>query len=305
LRIVYLGTPDFAVKPLENLIKLGHDIVAVVTNPDKPFGRKKILTPPPVKVLAEQNGIKVLQYSKIRLEGVEDLLALKPDLMITCAFGQILSQEIIDIPKFGVINIHASLLPLYRGASPIHNAILNGDKKTGITLMKTDIGLDTGDILMQRELDILDGETCGELFVRLSILGAQMIVDILPSIEKGEINPIKQDEDKATLTKIFKKEDALVSFNETAEKIVNKVRAFNPSPVAYTLVNGLPFKIYQAKICDIKGECGKILKADNELVIGCLDKSVSLLKVQKAGGNAMNIADFLRGNKFIVGENFN
>ena len=301
---MYLGTPDFAVKPLENLIKSGHEIVAVVTNPDKPVGRKKILTAPPVKVLAENNGIKVLQYSKIRLEGTADLLALKPDLMITCAFGQILSQEIIDIPKFGVINIHASLLPLYRGASPIHNAILNGDKKTGITLMKTDIGLDTGDILMQEELEILDGETCGELFDRLSVLGAKMIIDLLPKIEKGEISPVKQDDSKATLTKIFRKEDALISWEDSAEKIINKIRAFNPAPVAYTLISGLPFKIYEAKRCDLKGNAGEILKVDSELVIGCGDYSVSLQKVQKAGGNAMKIGDFLRGNKFIVGEKF-
>lgn len=301
---MYLGTPDFAVKPLENLINSDHEIVAVVTNPDKPVGRKKILTAPPVKVLAENNGIKVLQYSKIRVEGVSDLLALKPDLMITCAFGQILSQEIIDIPKFGVVNIHASLLPLYRGASPIHNAILNGDKKTGITLMKTDIGLDTGDILMQEELDIFDDETCGELFDRLSVLGAKMIIDLLPRIEKGDILPIKQDNSKATLTKIFRKEDALISWDESAEKIINKIRAFNPAPVAYTLIGGLPFKIFDAKISGLKGKAGEILKADTELVIGCGDYSVSLQKVQKAGGNPMQISDFLRGNKFIVGEKF-
>lgn len=301
---MYLGTPDFAVKPLENLINNGYEIVAVVTNPDKPVGRKKILTPPPVKVLAEKYGIKVLQYTKIRLEGVDDLLELKPDLMITCAFGQILSQEIIDIPKCGVINIHASLLPLYRGASPIHNAILNGDKKTGITLMKTDIGLDTGDILMQKELEIFEEETCGELFDRLSVLGAEMIVEMLPLIKNGEILPVKQDHSKATLTKIFKKEDACISWGDSAQNIINKIRAFNPSPIAYTLIGGLPFKIYQAKICQLKGEPSTILKADTELVIACGDYSVSLLKVQKAGGNAMNIADFLRGNKFTVGEKF-
>ncbi len=305
MRIVYLGTPDFAVLPLENLIKAGHEILAVVTNPDKPVGRKKILTAPPVKVVAESHGIKVFQYSKIRNEGVEDLRALNPDLMITCAFGQILSKEIIDIPRYGIINIHASLLPLYRGASPIHNAILNGDKKTGVTIMKTDVGLDTGDILMQREVDILDDETCGELFDKLSILGAEMIVDVIPLIENGKITPIKQDGEKATLTKIFKKEDALISWEDSAERIVNKVRALNPSPVAFTMLNGLPFKIYTAKTSSLKGECGTILRADKEFIIACGDFSVSLLKVQKAGGNAMNIADFLRGNKFTVGEKFN
>ena len=155
MRIVYLGTPDFAVKPLEALLNLNNcEIIAVVTNRDKPVGRKQVLTPPPVKTVALQNNIPCFQYDKIRIEGISDLKNLSPDIMITCAFGQILSQEILDIPKYGVINIHASLLPKYRGASPIHYAILNGDTETGITIMKTDIGIDTGDIILQKSINI-------------------------------------------------------------------------------------------------------------------------------------------------------
>ncbi len=303
MRIVYLGTPDFAVKPLEKLIEDGRfEIVAVVTNPDKPVGRKQILTPPPVKVLAEQNGIPVLQYAKIKNEGVSDLQKLAPDLLITCAFGQILSQEIIDIPKLGVINIHASLLPLYRGASPIHFAILNGERKTGITIMKTDIGIDTGDILLQKEIEIGDNETCGSLFDRLSVLGSDCIIEALNLIEKGQANFIKQDNDKATLSKIIKKEFALIDWSKPAISIKNQIRAFNPAPVAYTFLNGEPFKIYEAEMKEEKGEFGSVLCADREFIVACGEGSLSLIKVQKAGGKPLLICDFLRGNKIQVGD---
>lgn len=305
MRIVYLGTPDFSVLPLKSLIESGeHQVIGVVSNKDKPVGRKKIMTAPPVKQFAIEKGIPVYQYDKIRLEGVEDMKNLNPDIMITCAFGQILSQEILDIAKYGVINIHASLLPKYRGASPIHYAILNGEEKTGISIMKTDIGIDTGDVILQKEIEIGKDETCGELFERLSKLGAEGIVEALSLIESGKVDYQKQDDQKATHTKMIKKEDALIDWMESADKICNKVRAFNPAPIAYCMLGGLPFKIYQAEKVDIKGDAGKVLRADSELVIGCGKDAVSLKKVQKAGGNAMQISDFLRGNKFTVGEDF-
>jgi methionyl-tRNA formyltransferase len=302
LRIVYLGTPDFAVEPLKKLIENGYEIVAVVTNRDKPVGRKKILTAPPVKVLANEHNIPVYQYDKIRMEGVEDMKNLAPDIMITCAFGQILSQEILQIPKLGVINIHASLLPKYRGASPIHFALLNGENKTGVTIMKTDIGIDTGDMIAQREISIGENETCGELFDRLSLLGAELIVETLPSIIEGSARYIKQDDDLATLTKIIKKEMALIDWADSANAIYNKIRAFNPAPVAFCYLNGEPFKIYSAKVVKGDGEPSEILQADNEFIIACGEGALSLKKVQKAGGSAMDVSDFLRGNKFTVGE---
>ena len=302
MRIVYLGTPDFAVLPLKALIDNGYEVVAVVTNKDKPVGRKKILTAPPVKVLAMENGIPVYQYDRIRIEGVEDMKNLAPDLMITCAFGQILSQEILDIPRLGVVNIHASLLPKYRGASPIHFALLNGEKNTGITIMKTDIGVDTGDMISQSEISIGDEETCGELFERLSVLGAKSIIDALPSIIDGSAKLIKQNEDEATFTKIIKKEMALIDWDASAKEIFNKIRAFNPAPIAFCYFNGEPFKIYSAKIVEGNGAAGEILSAENELVIACGEDAISLKKVQKAGGSAMGVEDFLRGNKFVVGE---
>ena len=238
------------------------------------------------------------------MEGLNDLRNLNPDLMITCAFGQILSQEIIDLPKFGVINIHASLLPKYRGASPIHYALMSGEKQTGITIMKTDIGIDTGDMIMQKSLEILPDETCGELFYRLSNLGAELLMEALPSIENGTARFIKQDENEATFTKIIRKEMAKIDWSESAEDICNKIRAFNPAPIAYCDFEGNPFKIYSAKVVDMTGNSGKILSADNGLVIACGRKALSLLKVQKAGGKPMDIKDFMRGAKLTVNEDF-
>lgn len=302
MRIVYLGTPDFAVKPLINLINdKRFEIVGVVTNCDKPVGRKQILTPPPVKVVALENNIPVYQYNKIRIEGVEDLIALKPDLMITCAFGQILSQEILDIPKFGVINIHASLLPLYRGASPIHYAILNGEQKTGITIMKTDIGIDTGDILLKKEISILPNETCGELFERLSDLGASAIIEGLDLIISNNAKFYPQDNEKATYSKIIKKELARIDWPKSAVEINNQIRAFNPAPIAYTTLNGEFFKIYEAEVVDLSGKAGEIISSEKELVIGCGSGALSLKKVQKPGGKPLLISDFLRGNKLEIG----
>ena len=302
MKVVFLGTPDFAVLPLKAVCETkGVEVAAVICNKDKPVGRKQVLTAPPVKVIAERLGIPVFQYDKIRVEGVDDLKRLAPDLMITCAFGQILSQEILDIPKHGVINIHASLLPKYRGASPIHYAILNGEKTTGITIMKTDIGIDTGDILLQKSLQIGGNETCGELFERLSVLGAECIKDALSLIMQNSAVYTPQIESKATFTKIITKEQARIDWTKSADDIVNLVRAFNPAPVAFTTLNGEPFKIYSAEKCDITGNAGEILFADKTLIVGAGEKSVSLLKVCKAGGKPMQISDFLRGNKLSTG----
>lgn len=305
MRIVYLGTPDFAVKPLENLIKNGENVVAVITNKDKPVGRKQILTACPVKQFALSKNLPVFSYDKIRIEGVEDLKKLKPDLLITCAFGQILSKEILDIPSLYTLNIHASLLPKYRGASPIHFAILNGEKKTGVTIMKTDVGIDTGDMLLSKEVDIFENETMGELFERLSILGADLIIEALKLVKEGKANFIKQDEKKATFSKIIKKEMAKIDFSKKNYEIVNQIRAFNPSPVAYTMLNGEPFKIYSAVLDQRSGKVGEVVENEKELVIGTGYNSISLKKVQKAGGKPLDILDFLRGNKIEKGFIFN
>ena len=305
MRIVFLGTPEFAVKPLLAILNCKDiEVIAVVCNKDKPVGRKHILTAPPVKVVALEHNIPIYQYDKIRIEGVADMKSLSPDLMITCAFGQILSQEILDIPKLGVINIHSSLLPKYRGASPINYAILNGESETGITIMKTEIGIDTGDIILQKSLKIEENENVSELFERLSVLGAEAITEALSKFNDGTVIYTPQDETLATTTKMVKKEDGEITFLESPTKTVNRIRAFYPN--AYTILNGEPFKIYSAKVyaeeTDEKGKDGIVIKSDGELLVGSGGGIVSLTVVQRAGGKPMQISDFLRGNKLKVGE---
>lgn len=302
MRIVYLGTPDFSVAPLKAIVEqTSNQVVAVVCNNDKPFGRKKIITPPPVKVFALNNKIPVYQYEKIKNEGVEDLKKLVPDLMITCAFGQILSKEILDISKYGVFNIHASLLPKYRGASPVQEAILRGEEETGISIMKTDEGIDTGDVVLQEKIKIFSDETAGELFNRLSNLGAKTIVDFLKLFNNNKIRYEKQNNNLASHTKMIKKEDALIDWKDSSDNIYNKIRAYNPSPIAFAYLNNQSFKIYKCEKSDLEGKPGEVLCCNDKLIIGCGKKSISLLIVQKFGGKVMNIKDFLLGNKFQEG----
>ena len=303
LKIVYMGTPDFAVAPLLKLLenKDRFDVIAAVTNKDKPAGRKHIMTACPVKQVALSKGIKVFEYDKIRTEGVSDMRALNPDIMVTCAFGQILSKEILDIPRLGVINVHASLLPKYRGASPIHYAIMNGEKQTGVTIMKTDVGIDTGDILISEKVDIGEKDTCGDLFIKLSDLGANLLIKALDLIAEGKAEFIKQDEEQASYTKMIKKEDALIDWNKSAVDVFNLVRAFNPAPGAYTFINGDMLKLFEVEPSKGIGAAGEILDCDKNFEIACGSGSVLVKKIQKSGGKIMNISDFLRGNKFIAG----
>lgn len=307
MRIIFMGTPDFSVLPLKRLAERKKDeIVAVITNPDKPFGRKQILTPCAVKAAATELGLKVYSYNKIRVEGIEDLKKLAPDIIVTCAFGQILSKDILDIPKFGVINVHASLLPKYRGASPIHYAILNGEEKTGVTIMKTDVGIDTGDILLKEEINIGENETCGELFERLSALGAKLLDSALDLIESGKAKFIPQDEEKATYTKMIKKEDALIDWARSAKDIKNQVRAFNPYPAAYTFLNGEQVKIFDAEVLSggEKGKAGEIIATKSEFIAYCGDGALKIKSLQKAGGKRMSAEEYLCGNKISSGGKF-
>ena len=303
MKIVYLGTPDFAVLPLKKIFDAGYEILGVVTQPDKAVGRKQILTSSPVKQTAIELGLKVLQYDKIRDEGVEDLKTLKPDLMVTCAYGQILSQEILDIPTLGTINIHASLLPKLRGSSPIQWSIINGDEITGITIMMTELGIDTGDIILKKELTIGADETAGELFDRLSVLGADAIIEALELFKNNKVVKTPQNHNEATFTKMLKKEFGKIDFNNDAKVIHNLVRGLNPWPVAFTSLNGEVIKIYKTKV--IKGEDvpGKIVKCDekNGLIIACKKDFIEVLELQRAGGKRMNAKDFLRGFKVCEG----
>ena len=304
MRIVFLGTPDFAVKPLEAIINSRHEVLAVVTQPDKPVGRKGIITPCDVKVFAQSKGVKTLSYNKIRLEGVEDLKALNPDIMVTCAYGQILSKEILEIAKHGVINIHASLLPKYRGSAPIQWAIINGEKQTGVTIMQTDVGVDTGDIIKAVSLDILETETAGELFDRLSELGAKTIVSVLDDIENGNITKTKQDEAKATHVGMLKKEDGKLDFNKSTLDIINLIRGLNPWPIAFTYLKGKTLKVYSASQVDGSGKAGEVLFADvkNGLIVATGDGAIKINELQLEGSKKMTARDFLVGNKLEKGE---
>ena len=304
MKIVFLGTPDFAVPVLKAIHGSKHEILAVVTQPDRPFGRKAIITPCAVKTCALNLGLKVLSYEKIRNEGVEDLKALCPDIMVTCAFGQILSQEILDIAKHGVINVHASLLPKYRGSAPIQYSVINGDRETGVTIMQTGLGVDTGDILLQSKLEILPDETAGELFDRLSILGSKIIVEALDKIEKGEINPIPQDERLATHVKMLKKEDGLIDFTKPALDIKNLVRGLNPWPIAYTKYEGKTLKIYNVSIIETLGNAGEVISVDGGITVATGRGSIVINEVQLEGGKKMSAKEFLLGRKIPVGYRF-
>ena len=303
MKVIYLGTPEFAVNPLKALIESqNHQVMAVVTQPDRPVGRKNVITPPPVKVTATGNGIPVYQYEKIRVEGVEDLKKINADIMVTCAYGQILSREIIDICKYGIINIHASLLPKYRGAAPIQYAVINGEKTTGVTIMQTEEGIDTGDILATFETDIGETETAAELMGRLSILGAKNISSVLDKIESGEIIPLKQDESKASIVKMIKKEDALIDFTKDCNSVKNLINGMNPWPIAYTSFGGKKLKIFRAKVVEGKGKPGEVIKVDKRLVIACGSGAIDVFSLQEEGGKPMVASSYLNGRKLKVGD---
>lgn len=306
MKIIFLGTPSFAVPSLSALLESKHDVLAVVCQPDKKVGREQKVVFSPVKELAIKNGVKVLQYTKIRTEGVSDLKNLKPDIMVSCAYGQILSQEIIDIAPKGIINVHGSLLPEYRGASPIQQAVIDGVKETGVTIMQTDVGIDSGDILSFVKTPVGDKETAGELFDRLSYLGAELLLKTLDKIETGEITPIKQDETLATHVKMIKKEDALIDWSKSAEVIKNLVRGMNPWPVAYTYANGKMLKIFDADVIrdDDSEVFGKVLRCDAKsgLIVKCGENSLRINELQAEGCKRMSARDFCSGRKLNVGD---
>lgn len=305
MKVVFLGTPDFAVAALESILQSKHDVVAVVTQPDRPKGRSGKPTFSPVKEVAVKHAVRVLQYEKIRNEGVEELRSLNADIFVTCAYGQILSQEIIDIPKHGIVNIHASLLPKYRGAAPIQWAILNGDERTGVTIMKTEAGVDTGDILLQKSLKIGENETAGELFDRLSFLGAELIVEALDVIESGSAVFVAQDHDRATHVKMLRKEDGLIDWSKTPVVLFNMVRGMNPWPSAFTYYNGKVLKIWAVEIsrAEHNAEFGEILTSDSKsgITIACNGGCLKITELQIEGAKRMSAQAFLLGRSLEVG----
>ena len=303
MRIVFMGTPEFAVPSLEKLAGGGHEIVGVFTQPDRPRGRGNKLSPSPVKACAQQYGIPVFQPEKIRRDGVEDLRGLKPDLCVTAAFGQILSQEILDIPPLGNINVHASLLPRHRGSAPIAYAILQGDAAAGITTMMMDRGIDTGDMLLQAETEIGETETCGELTERLSLMGAELLEETLRRLEDGTLERIPQDEARMTYDPMLSREMGTADFTVSAREVKGRINGLNPWPCVSVPFGEGRLKLLRAAVTDGKGAPGEVLASDAKsgLILACGEGAVRILELQAPGGKKMKAEDYLRGHGIPVG----
>ena len=297
-----MGTPEFAVPSMKVLINDPDvELVGVFTQPDRPKGRGNKLTPSPVKAAALEAGIPVFQPEKIRKTGVETLRGLNPDLCVTAAFGQILSKELLEIPVLGNINVHASLLPKHRGSAPIAHAIISGDRETGITTMMMDEGIDTGDILLQEMTEIGETETCAELTVRLSLLGAKTLRKTLDALAAGTLRRIPQNHAEMTYDPMLKKETGLTDFSDSAERIKGLINGLNPWPCVSIPCGDGRLKFLRASLADREGNPGNILEADprSGLVIACGEGAVRILEVQAPGGKSMKAEDYLRGHKLL------
>ena len=300
MRIVFMGTPEFAVPSLKALIEAGYEVVGVVTQPDRPVGRKKTLTPPPVKVVALEHNIPVLQFERIRRpEGREALEALQPDLFVTAAFGQILSQKVLDIPKYGTINVHASLLPEYRGSAPINWCIVSGEKKAGVTTMMTDIGIDTGDMLLRDEVEIGENETAEELTERLAVLGAGTLIRTLKALEDGTLVRTPQEEEKSSYQPMLTREMGEMDWNKSAQQLHDLVRGLYPWPGAYTGMEGGALKVWVSRVSELTTDAapGTIIKssAKEGLFVACGQGVLQIVEMQAPGSKRMNARDYLRG----------
>lgn len=296
LKIVYMGTPDFSVLPLENLIK-NYDVIGVVTQPDKEVGRKKEIKFSPVKECALKNNIKLFQPIKIRND-YQDILDLNPDIIITCAYGQIIPKEVLDFPKYKCVNIHASLLPKLRGGAPIHKAIINGYNKTGVTIMYMDEKMDSGDILYQEEIKIEDNDNVGTLFDKLSLLGSNMIIDFLPNLISGNFDRIKQDENEVTFAYNITREEEKINFNNTSREIFNHIRGLNPWPVAYTILDNKKVKVFESKIGESNkiGMPGEVINIYNDSIgVKTSDGEILITLLQFEGKKRVLVKDYLNG----------
>lgn len=309
MRIVFMGTPDFAVPSLEALIAAGHEIVAVVTQPDRPKGRKKTLTPPPVKEAALLRGLTIHQPERLRgSETAEEIARLQPDLIVTAAFGQILPKAVLDVPRLGCINVHGSLLPRYRGGAPIQRSIMNGEPVTGVTIMYMAEGLDTGDMISKVELPITDADDAGTLFSKLSALGADLLMRTLPAIEAGEVKAEKQNDAEATYAPNLKREDERIDWSRGAREIFNQVRGLSPMAGAFTLLGGETFKVWSCQ--PLQAESGQnapgtVVAADEQGIQVATGDGVLLLTViQPAGKKAMAASEWLKGAKLAPGTVF-
>ena len=303
MKIVFMGTPDYAAVTLQKLIDEKFEISAVFAQPDKPVGRKQILTSPPTKLLAQKHGVPVFQPKTLRDgEAYEILKQINPDVICVVAYGKILPKEILSLPKYGCINGHASLLPHLRGSAPIQWAIVNGDKQTGVTTQLMDEGIDTGDILETAVTEIGSDETAEELFDRLAVISAELMVSTLQKAKSGLLEPKKQDEAKATHAPIIKKEMAHIDFSKTAQEVYNTIRGFYSWPCAYCFINGKRIKVLKAAISNLESnKSGVVIKNDEKLVISCGKGSIEFITVQPEGAKAMSAKQMLNGNKIELG----
>ncbi len=305
MKIVYMGTPDFAVEPLKALIESDYEVVGVFTQPDKPVGRKAVLTPPPVKVLAEENNIPVFQPDTLKNGvGVEILKNLNPDIVIVVAYGKLLPKDFLEFAKYGCINIHGSVLPKYRGAAPIQWCVLNGEKYAGVTSMQMNEGLDTGDMLLCEKTEIGENETSGELFQRLAPLGAEVLMKTLKAVEDGSLNPVPQNDEESTYAKMLDKSICEINWNLSAKEVHNTIRGLDPWPVALTVYESKKMKLFNSVLLNesFNSDVGTVIPDKTGIKVVCGDKKAILVKeVQLEGKKRMSAVDFLRGASIKTG----
>ncbi|MGF7395992.1 methionyl-tRNA formyltransferase [Thermoanaerobacterium thermosaccharolyticum] len=306
MNIVFMGTPEFAVPSLEKLIESGHNVMLVITQPDKPRGRGKKISYSPVKECAIKNNIDVFQPQKLKnnKEVFDKLRKLNPDLIVVAAYGKILPEEILQIPRYGCINVHASLLPKYRGAAPINWAVINGEKETGITIMYMEKGLDTGDILLQKSIPILEEDNSETVHDKLAVLGGNALIDAINKMVDGALKPVKQDDSKATYAPILEKSIGLIDWQKSAVEIKNLVRGLRPWPVAYTYYKGNMLKIWAAEVYSYEGKekPGTVITTGSALIVKCGKDALKILEIQSEGKRRMTVEEFLRGHTIAKGE---
>ncbi len=304
MKIIFMGTPDFAVESLKKLVDAGHDVCAVFTQPDKPRGRKMIMTPPAVKVCANELNIEVFQPDTLKDgKALEIIKSFEPDVIVVAAYGKILPKEIIDYPKYGCINIHGSILPKYRGAAPIQWSVINGDIETGVTTMQMNEGLDTGDILDIETTPIAIDDTASSVFERLSIMGAELVLKTLESAQKGELNPIKQDDSQSSYAPMLDKTISEIDFSKDALTVHNLVRGLYDWPIAHTYYKGKKLKVFKTNVSQLCGKVGEVVSV-SPLTIACGDKSIEILELQLEGKKRIDYKSFLLGHPIECGTNF-
>lgn len=304
MNIVFMGTPDFAATSLSALIEGGHNILAVFTQPDKPVGRHRVLTAPPVKELALKHGIEVYQPETLKdSKAAEILRALNPDVIAVVAYGKLIPEEILNIPALGCINVHGSLLPALRGAAPIQWSVINGEEYAGVTTMYMDKGLDTGDIILKEKTPIKEGETSEELYERLAPMGAELLLKTISLLKEGKAERIPQDNERATYAPMLSKEMAVLDFNKGAKELCSLICGLNPWPVAYTTLDGKRLKVFRAVSADASGDAGTLLD-DKRFIVGCKGGAVEFLEVQLEGSKKQSAEEFMRGKRLMLGTCF-